>query len=159
MMRRALLAVAFVLAWPLAAGAFEIDEPLADPALEARAQGITEQLRCLVCQNQSVAESDADLAKDIRRLVRERLAGGETDAQVVGYMVSRYGDFILLKPPVKATTYLLWFGPALVLLAGALGVFVYLRRRGREAATGEAAPLTEAERARLAALLEGERKP
>lgn len=157
MSRIAFLALFLVLAWPLAAHAFEADAPLPDPAQEARAQAIDEKLRCLVCQNQSIADSEADLAKDIRRLVRERVAAGDTDEAVIAYLVSRYGDFILLKPPVKATTYLLWFGPAGVLLAGGFGLFVYLRRRAR-ASGGEVAPLTEAERARLAELLDGERE-
>ena len=97
------------------AHAIQPDEVLADPALEARAREIGRELRCLVCQNQSIDDSDADLARDLRVLVRERLQAGDSDRQVVDYVVSRYGDFVLLRPPVKPATYALWFGPLLIL--------------------------------------------
>ena len=98
----------------VSAGAVNPDEMLDDPALEARAREISKGLRCLVCQNQSIDDSDADLARDLRVLVRERLAAGDSDGQVIGYVVSRYGDFVLMRPPFKAATYALWLGPALI---------------------------------------------
>ena len=134
------------------AHALRPDEILADPAQEHRARDIGRELRCLVCQNQSIDDSDADLARDLRLLVRERIRAGDTDEQVLGYMQQRYGDFVLLRPPVRPGTYLLWFGPALLILLGVGGVFLYFRRRSPADAT--AAPLTEAERRRLDELTE-----
>ena len=137
-----------------AAPAFAIGygEALDDPALEARARAIGKELRCLVCQNQSIDDSDADLARDLRRLVRERLSAGENETQIKAYLVSRYGDFILLKPPFKPKTYILWLGPGAILVLAGGGVVLYLRRHGRRGAL--AAPLTDAERRRLEALLD-----
>ena len=128
-------------------------EVLADPALEARARDLTKQLRCLVCQNQSIDDSDADLARDLRRLVRERLRAGDTDEEVIAFMAARYGDFVLLRPPVRPGTYLLWFGPPLVLLAAGAGAALYLRRRRDGGDGGPPEPLSPDERARLDALL------
>lgn len=102
-----------------------------DPALEARLVRIAAELRCLVCQNQTIADSNADLAVDLRRQTREMLRAGKTDAEIVDYMTARYGDFVLYRPPVKATTWLLWFGPLLLLVAGASGLVWVLRRRAR----------------------------
>ena len=130
------------------------EEMLADPGLEARARAISRELRCLVCQNQSIDDSNADLAHDLRVLVRERLKAGDGDAQVVRYVVERYGQFVLLKPPVEPVTYVLWFGPGLILVSGAVGILLYLRRRRPGAA--EAAPLSAEEEARLRRLLEDE---
>jgi cytochrome c-type biogenesis protein CcmH len=127
-------------------------EMLADPALEARARTIGQGLRCLVCQNQSIDDSNAELAHDLRVLVRERLVAGDSDAQVVRYIVDRYGQFVLLKPPVEPSTYLLWLSPVIVLVLGLAGVIAYLGRRRKDAA--ESAPLSEAERALLARLLD-----
>jgi cytochrome c-type biogenesis protein CcmH len=124
-------------------------EKLPDPAMEARARAITSELRCLVCQNQSVDDSDASLAKDLRTLVRDKLREGLTDAQVKDYVHERYGDFVLLRPPVKMETMLLWAAPLLALLAGAVAVWTAARRRGAPAGP---AVLTEEERARLKAL-------
>src|SRR5882757_5642552 len=104
-------------------------ERLADPALEARARALSQELRCLVCQNQSIDDSNADLAHDLRVLVRERLGAGDSDAQVLAYLTSRYGDYVLLRPPVKPTTWLLWFGPPLLLVAGGLAILLAWRRR------------------------------
>jgi cytochrome c-type biogenesis protein CcmH len=106
----------------------------ADPALEARMTRITAELRCLVCQNQTIADSNADLAVDLRRQVREMLRQGDDDAKIIQYMTDRYGDFVLYRPPVKATTMLLWFGPALMLLFGFGALAVVMRRRARAAA-------------------------
>ncbi|MBZ9669463.1 cytochrome c-type biogenesis protein CcmH [Mesorhizobium sp. ES1-3] len=105
------------------------DEMLADPALEARARALSEGLRCMVCQNQSIDESDADLARDLRILVRQRLVAGDTDQQVMDYVVSRYGEFVLLKPRFDLRNALLWGTPVLLLLAG--GVFITLSARSR----------------------------
>ena len=106
----------------------------ADPALEARMTRIAAELRCLVCQNQTIADSNADLAQDLRRQVREMLSKGDDDAKIIAYMTERYGDFVLYRPPVKATTLLLWFGPALMLLLGFGALVIVLRRRARAAA-------------------------
>jgi len=125
------------------------DEILDDPALEARARELSKQLRCLVCQNQSIDDSDAELARDLRKVVREQLVAGKSDQEVLEFLTARYGDFVLLKPPVKSATYGLWFGPLAVFLIAAAGLALYLRRR-RPAA--EAAPLSADERARLARL-------
>ncbi len=103
----------------------------ADPALEARMTRITSELRCLVCQNQTIADSNADLAADLRRQTRELLKQGKTDREIVDYMTARYGDFVLYRPPLRATTMLLWFGPAIMLLGGAAVLVVVLRRRGK----------------------------
>lgn len=132
--------------------AVEPSERLADPALEARARAIGGELRCLVCQNQSIDDSNADLAHDLRVLIRERLTAGDTDAQVIQFMVRRYGDFILLKPPVKPDTYLLWFGPFAVLALGAIGATLYLHR-SRRTARQAPAPLSADERRKLDKLL------
>jgi cytochrome c-type biogenesis protein CcmH len=135
----------------------EPNERLADPGLEARARAISAQLRCLVCQNESIDESGADLAHDIRVLVRQRLTAGDTDAQAVQAIVSRYGDFVLLDPPVKPATYVLWFAPPALVFVGLGGTLIWLRGRRRQAAA-EAVPLSADESRRLEALLaDGER--
>ena len=133
----------------LAAPAFAVQpgEMLNDPALEARARDLSAGLRCLVCQNESIDESDADLARDIRRLIRERITQGESNAQVRDFLVSRYGDFILLKPPFKLSTALLWFSAPLTFLLGALAIFVASRRR-----PAPAPALSEEEERKLAEL-------
>jgi cytochrome c-type biogenesis protein CcmH len=128
------------------------DERLADPALEARARALSQELRCLVCQNQSIDDSNADLAHDLRVLVRERLGAGDSDAQVLAYLTSRYGDYVLLRPPVKPTTWLLWFGPPLLLVAGGLAILLAWRRRRADTPT-RSVPLSADEQARLARLL------
>ncbi|MCK8785840.1 cytochrome c-type biogenesis protein CcmH [Roseomonas sp. NAR14] len=150
--RAGVLAAALLLALPLRFGpalaAGDPAEQLRDPALEARAQAIGRELRCLVCQNQSIEDSDAALARDLRRLVREQVAAGADDAAVVRFVHDRYGDFVLLRPPVNAATALLWATPALALLGGAGAVLLARRRRH----PAPPAPLTEAERERLARL-------
>jgi cytochrome c-type biogenesis protein CcmH len=136
--------------------AVEPNERLAEPALEARARTLSRELRCLVCQNESIDDSGADLAHDLRVLLRERIKDGDSDRQALQFLVDRYGDFILLKPPVEPATYVLWFGPAVVLALGLAGIAVYYRRRAA-APDGAPAPLSETERQRLADLLrEGE---
>jgi len=152
MIRAAAFALGLLLAAAGVAQAVEPSEMLKDPALEARARAISKELRCLVCQNQSIDDSNADLAHDLRLIVRERLSAGDSDEQVKAYLVARYGDFILLDPPFKAKTLLLWGGPGLVLLFGAGAIlFAYRRRRG------DAAPplaLSEDEKKRLARLMD-----
>ncbi|HET6609664.1 MAG TPA: cytochrome c-type biogenesis protein [Rhodopila sp.] len=135
-----------------AALAVEPSERLADPALEARARTISSQLRCLVCQNESIDDSSADLAHDIRVLVRQLLTAGDSNAQVVQAVVDRYGQFVLLKPPVEPATYALWFGPPVVLALGLAGSIAWIvRRRRREPDTPPT--LSSEERARLDDLL------
>ncbi len=143
------LAIAMLLLGSASAHAVLPDEVLADPALEERARALSRNIRCLVCQNQSIDDSNAGLARDLRLLVRRRLTIGDSDQAVVAFIVARYGDFVLLRPPVKPTTYVLWFGPALILLIAGLGAGVFLRRR-RIAVT---ASLTEDERKRLKSIL------
>ena len=135
--------------------AVEPDEILKNPALEQRARAISGGLRCLVCQNQSIDDSDAELADDLRRLVRERLTAGDSDAQVVDFVHDRYGDFVLLRPPVKPATWLLWFGPPALLVLG--GGLVAAYHRGRRGAAPPPPELEPAERARLERLMAGDR--
>jgi len=142
------LVVLLTLLVAMPAGAVEPGERLDDPALEERARGLSQELRCLVCQNQSIDDSDAPLAKDLRVLVRDRLQAGDSDAEVMAYIVARYGEFVLLRPPMRAGTMLLWLTPLLVLLVGVISVFLYLRR-GQTASAAGTAPLSEAEKARL----------
>jgi cytochrome c-type biogenesis protein CcmH len=142
--------LAFLALAPLAR-AVEPGEMLKDPALEARARAIGRELRCLVCQNESIDDSGASLAHDLRVLLRERLVAGDSDKQAVQYIVDRYGQFVLLRPPVEPATYALWFGPPAVLVLGALGVVFYLRRRPGLA--DAPAPLSAAEQQRVAQLL------
>jgi cytochrome c-type biogenesis protein CcmH len=144
-MRRALFILLIALLPVADAMAVEPDEILADPALETRARDLSAGLRCLVCQNQSIDDSNAPLARDLRILIRERLKAGSSDAEVKRYVVSRYGDFVLLKPPIKSRTLLLWALPFIVLLSGLL----FLWRRGTPAVSSLEAPLTEEERGRL----------
>jgi cytochrome c-type biogenesis protein CcmH len=127
--------VALLLAFAaLSAMAKEAVPAAADPALEARLQAIAIELRCLVCQNQTIADSNADLAVDLRNQVREMLRQGKSDREIIDYMTARYGDFVLYRPPVKGTTALLWFGPVTLLLAGLTVLVLVLRRRSRMAA-------------------------
>jgi cytochrome c-type biogenesis protein CcmH len=150
--KRALLSLLLLLALGAAAHAVTPSEQLADPKLEARARAIGKELRCLVCQNESIDDSNADLAHDLRVLLRQRLLAGDSDTQAVQYIVDRYGEFVLLKPPVEPATYALWFGPPALLVLAALGTMLYLRRRSTSGA-GEAPPLSEAERQRLGQIL------
>lgn len=144
-MKRIVLTVVLIVALALPAAAVQPDEVLSDPALEARARALSLQLRCMVCQNQSIDDSDAPLARDLRILVRERLKAGDTDSQIREFLVARYGQFVLLQPEKNYRTALLWLAPLLVLLAGGL---VLLRFFGRPR-TQTVKPLTAAERKRL----------
>jgi len=148
---RTILAILIFLAASLTpALAVNPDEVLADPALEARARAISAELRCMVCQNQSIDDSNAELAKDLRVLVRERLMAGDTDAQVHAYLVSRYGEFVLLKPPLGFNTLLLWGMPVALLLIGGVVIYRQTARRRRPIPT---APLSDEEQKALDAIL------
>ena len=155
--RRVLLGATCALWLGLGAGAglaFTPDEPLGDPALEARARALHAELRCMVCQGQSIADSNAPLAQDMRAIVRERIGGGASDDDVRDFLTDRYGDYVLLDPPVKPETYALWFGPAAVFIAGAAIAFALVRRARAGAREAGAAPLSAEERRRLDALLD-----
>lgn len=149
-MKRLVLALLLALGQP--ALAVQPDEMLPDPAQEARARAISAGLRCLVCRNESIDESNADLARDLRILVRQRITAGDSDEQVVQYLVDRYGEYVLLKPTTGGANLILWIaGPAMLAL-GLGGAFVYLRRR-RSAPEPEAAPLSDDEKSRLSEIL------
>lgn len=154
-------ALTMILAWLTLAGAALAVQPgevLADKGLEARARKISTEIRCLVCQNQSIDDSDAPLAHDLRVLVRDRLKAGDSDTEVRDFVVNRYGSFVLLRPPFNAQTILLWFGPALVLLGAVAAIFMSRRR----ALPAGPQALTDEEEARLESLLksgEGPRQP
>jgi cytochrome c-type biogenesis protein CcmH len=150
-----LVIVAVALVASPSAHAVQPDEILANSALEARARTLSKELRCMVCQNQSIDDSDAPLARDLRVLVRERLQAGDNDRQVIDYLVARYGEFVLLKPRFSWHTALLWLGPAAILLVGALGLFAAARRyRHAHGAVGaDGSTLTPAEEARLSEIL------
>lgn len=134
MMRRYLFVAALLAAMPFSAQAVEPDEMLGDPVLEARAREISKELRCVVCQNQDIDSSNAGVARDLRILVRERLTKGDTNAEVMTYIQARYGDFVLLKPPFKPETYVLWLAPIVLVLFGAAGVIAVLSTAGRRKA-------------------------
>jgi cytochrome c-type biogenesis protein CcmH len=152
-----LVVVVLMVAAPLRALAVQPDEVLADTALEARARALSKELRCMVCQNQSIDDSDAPLARDLRVLVRERLQAGDSDQRVIDFLVARYGEFVLLKPRFSLHTALLWLGPPAILLIGAFGLFMVARRYQTRARSGPVIPaeaeLTPAEQARLSDIL------
>lgn len=150
-MRRIVLIITLCLVPFAGAGAVAVDESrLDDPAKEARARAIMKEIRCLVCQNQSIEDSNADLARDLRQIVRERVAAGASDDEVKAYLVARYGDWVLLNPPVNERTIVLWLAPAILVLIGAGLAFLYFRRRR----SGGPQPLSAAERRRLDELLD-----
>ena len=159
---RKLIAISFVL-WMAAftasaAYAVQPDEIMADPVKEARARDLSRELRCMVCQNQSIDDSEAPLARDLRLLVRERIAAGDSDAQVMDFLVARYGEFVLLKPRLKPHTLVLWLLPPLALLGGGLALWAHSRRRkltSRESDT----KLSAEEEVRLQKLMAGETSP
>ncbi len=139
-MRRLLSALLLAIGVMLPALALEPGEALDDPALEARARAISRELRCLVCQNESIDDSAAPLARDLRRIVRERLVAGDSDEEVLDYVVARYGEYVLLRPRVKPQTWLLWFGPGLALLIGGAAIGIYVRRRAAAPAPAALSP-------------------
>jgi len=153
-----LLLVLLALAAPSAAWAVQPDEVLSDATLEARARSLSKELRCMVCQNQSIDDSDAPLARDLRLLVRERIAAGYSDGQVIDFLVARYGEFVLLKPRFNPHTLLLWLVPPLALLGGGFALWHYSRRREQSSAASEdsTAKLTAEEQARLEQLMAAE---
>ena len=160
MMRRFLLAL-FLITSAAPAFAVNPDEMLRDPALESRARAISAELRCMVCQNQSIDDSEAPLARDLRLLVRERIAAGDSNKQVIDFLVARYGEFVLLKPRLTPHTLLLWLLPPLALVGGGLALWVFSRRRAQS--PGSADPsllkLSEEEEARLERLIAAESPP
>ena len=149
-------ALLFVMLLTFASGALAVEpsEVLADPALESRARALSTQIRCLVCQNQSIDDSNADLARDLRVLVRERLVAGDSDQGILDYLSSRYGDFVLLKPPMKPETWVLWYGPLGLLVFAFAGAALYFRGRRTAAIQGNAGELAPEESRRLKQLME-----
>ena len=152
MRRFAIIAFLLMLLAPVTARAVTPDEMLKDPALEARARKLSQELRCLVCQNQDIDDSAAPLAHDLRVLVRERLKAGDSDQQVLNFLVARYGEFVLLKPRFELHTLLLWGLPPLALIGGTIGMFVAMRRRKSHEV--ESPALSPAEERRLATLVD-----
>jgi cytochrome c-type biogenesis protein CcmH len=148
-MRRWIVLLFLLMMTAQPAYAVEPDEMLPDPALEARAEHIGQQLRCPVCKTESIEESDADFTKDLRRVVRERVQAGDSDAQVLGFMRARYGNFILLKPPFDSSTWALWLAPPFILLLGGIAIATIMRRRS---ALADIAPLTASEKKAIEAL-------
>ena len=148
-MKRALAALVFAIAAATVPAA-EAPPTAVDPAVEERLNRLSEELRCLVCQNESLAGSRADLAVDLRREIREQISSGKSDAEVMDFMVGRYGDFVRYRPPWKATTVLLWLGPLLFLAGGIAALLLYLRRRARRV---EVAPFSPEDERRLASLV------
>jgi cytochrome c-type biogenesis protein CcmH len=152
-MRRVIVTFLFTLAMSAASLAVQPDEVLKDPVLESRARDLSRELRCMVCQNQSIDDSEAPLARDLRLLVRERLIKGDSDRQVIDFLVARYGEFVLLKPRFEWQTLLLWGLPPAVLMVGIVALFVQIRRRNRAVAV--LPPLTAEERQKLSTLVDG----
>lgn len=154
---RQLAAIALVLATMASSNSLAVqpEEMLKDPKLEARARELSRELRCMVCQNQSIDESEAPLARDLRLLVRERLTKGDTDQQVLDFLVVRYGEFVLLKPPLESRTIILWALPPVTLLAGAVGLVFAMRRR--RTVQLEPATLSTEERRKLSTLVDEHR--
>ena len=158
-MRRMMAAIValMLLAWP-AAYAVQPDEIMSDPVKEARARDLSRELRCMVCQNQSIDDSDAPLARDLRLLVRERIAAGDSNSQVLDFLVARYGEFVLLKPRFERQTLLLWLLAPLLLAGGGFALWRQNRRRSGSGADVPLPPLTPDEEARLAALMSDDAK-
>ena len=152
-MRRLLAGLCLLAAIGLsAAHAVQPDEVMADPAKETRARNLSRELRCMVCQNQSIDDSEAPLARDLRLLVRERIAAGDSDSQVIDFLVARYGEFVLLKPRFERQTLLLWLVPPLVLFGGGAALWIHVRRRAKGAPEASTS-LSAEEEAKLAALM------
>jgi len=158
-MRRMMAGIALLVLLALpAAHAVQPDEIMPDPVKEQRARGLSRELRCMVCQNQSIDDSDAPLARDLRLLVRERIAAGDSNSQVLDFLVARYGEFVLLKPRFERQTMLLWLLAPLLLIGGGLALWLQIRRRAQSGADLPAPPLTPEEEQRLAALMSEEPK-
>ena len=151
-MRRACLLLALLLTLLPSPAFADEAQPLADdPVLEKRVMALAEDLRCLVCQNETLASSHSDLAVDLRQQIREQMRAGKSNQEIIAFMTERYGDFVLFRPPVKTTTYLLWFGPFILLVIGGIVQYLYLKRRRARSLRDQ--PLSEAEAARVEALL------
>ena len=161
-MRRTLLGILVLIMAASAACAVQPDEIMSDPVKEARARDLSRELRCMVCQNQSIDDSEAPLAKDLRILVRERIAAGDSNAQVIDFIVARYGEFVLLKPRLNSHTWILWLLPPLVLAGGGIALWMQARRR-RKSVAGEEDPallkLSAEEEARLERLIATQASP
>ena len=156
-----ILAFAFAIAVLAGSSAYAVqpDEIMADPVKEARARALSQELRCMVCQNQSIDDSEAPLARDLRLLVRERIAAGDSDARVIDFLVARYGEFVLLKPRLERQTLLLWLLPPLALAGGGISLWLHSRRRAKSAPGEATVTLTPDEETRLAALMADEAPP
>jgi cytochrome c-type biogenesis protein CcmH len=156
-----ILAFAFAIAVLAGSSAYAVqpDEIMADPVKEARARALSQELRCMVCQNQSIDDSEAPLARDLRLLVRERIAAGDSDARVIDFLVARYGEFVLLKPRLERQTLLLWLLPPLALAGGGISLWLQSRRRAKSAPGEATVTLTSDEETRLAALMANEAPP
>lgn len=150
--RSGFIATIFAVFFIASAGAVFVEKQLEDPAQEIRAREISEGIRCLVCQNQSIMDSNADLARDLRQIVRERILAGDSDAQVKNFLVVRYGDWVLLDPPFKLRTAILWLGPLVIFLLGGIAVIMFVRGRGN-ADDVETVPLTAEEEANFKHIL------
>jgi cytochrome c-type biogenesis protein CcmH len=150
-MKRVFIQLVLVFGVLLTAAAKDAQPVADDPVLEERVTHLSQELRCLVCQNETLADSRADLAEDLRRTIREQMKAGKSDKEIVAYLTERYGDFVLYRPPVKPTTYLLWFGPFILLVAAPVFLFRYMRHRS-ELITDR--PLSAEERERAAKLLD-----
>ena len=148
-----MLTLAIIVSLPLNAPAVEPSEILQNPQLEVRARNLSQNIRCLVCQNQSIDDSNASLAKDLRKIVREQLVSGASDNEIYDFLIARYGDFVLLRPPVKATTYILWYGPLFIFFAGLLLSVLFLIRRKR---IMPEEPLSPEEQEELSSLINSE---
>ena len=161
MIRILFCAFAIIVMAGSAAYAVQPDEIMSDPVKEARARDLSRELRCMVCQNQSIDDSEAPLARDLRLLVRERIAAGDSDAQVIDFLVARYGEFVLLKPRLNPHTWLLWLLPPLALAGGGFGLWIHSRRRSKSGARDDASlfKLTADEKARLERLIAAEASP
>ena len=144
----------FVMLWLAITPALSQEAQLADPQLEQRARDLSKVIRCVVCQSQSVDDSDADIAQELRVLIREQIAAGKSDQEIRDYLVARYGDFVLFDPPFKASTYVLWLGPFAILVLAGIGVAMFFRRRAREPA--RARELSADEHSRVERLLHDE---
>ena len=156
-MKRIAAAVCFLAMLALApAHAVLPDEVMSDPAREARARDLSRELRCMVCQNQSIDDSEAPLARDLRLLVRERIAAGDSDSQVIDFLVARYGEFVLLRPRLELQTLVLWLVPPFLLIGGGLALWLYTRRRSMTEPDSVSRPLTADEESRLQALMSGD---